>query len=65
MLKVKEKISGTFASFRGGEIFARIRGYISTLKKNNQSVLKDYTLDNYPANISFISFCKFVKLGVS
>ena len=41
MIKVKEKISGTFASFKGGEIFARIRGYISTVKKNNRSVLEE------------------------
>jgi transposase len=39
MIKVKQKISGTFASFRGGEIFCRIKGYISTLKKNNKNVL--------------------------
>ena len=47
MIKVKEKISGTFASFRGGEIFARIRGYISTLKKNKRPVLEELrnTLD--------------------
>jgi len=40
MIKVKEKISGSFASFKGGEIFCRIRSYISTLKKNNLSVFK-------------------------
>jgi transposase len=41
MIKVKEKISGTFASLKGGKIFARIRGYISTLKKNDRPVLKE------------------------
>jgi len=40
MIKVKEKISGTFASFNGGEIFCRIKSYISTLKKNNFPILK-------------------------
>ena len=40
MIKVKEKISGSFASFKGGEMFCRIRSYISTLKKNNVAVLQ-------------------------
>ena len=39
MIKVKQKISGTFASFRGAEFFCRIKSFIATLKKNNLSVL--------------------------
>lgn len=39
MTKVKQKISGTFRTFSGAEHFARIRGYISTLKKQSKSVI--------------------------
>lgn len=39
MVKVKQKISGTFRSTDGADCFARIRGYISTVKKKGLGVL--------------------------
>lgn len=40
MTKVKQKISGTFRSIRGSKWFARIRGYIGTIKKQKSEILK-------------------------
>jgi transposase len=39
MMKVQQKISGGFRTTAGATAFCRIRGYISTLKKQGQHVL--------------------------
>ncbi|NJQ98680.1 MAG: transposase [Hydrococcus sp. CSU_1_8] len=39
MVKLKQKISGTFRSDSGARMFCRIRGYISTLRKQELNVL--------------------------
>jgi transposase len=43
MLKVKHKVSGGFRSPDGAAYFCRIRGYISTLRKQGYSVLDGLT----------------------
>ena len=43
MLKVKHKVSGCFRSPEGADYFCRIRGYISTLRKQEHSILHGLT----------------------
>jgi transposase len=38
MMKLQQKISGTFRSEEGAAWFCRVRGYISTVKKNEMPV---------------------------
>lgn len=43
MTKVKQKISGCFRSMQGAKIFARVRGAISTVKKQRHNVIEALT----------------------
>ena len=38
MVKSKEKISGGFRTFKGAQVFARIRGYFSTARKQGENL---------------------------
>ena len=41
MMKLKQKISGTFRSLKGAQCFAGIRGYISTVRKHEGNVFEE------------------------
>lgn len=39
MVKLKQKIAGSFRTFFGGEVFCRVRSYISTARKQGWNIL--------------------------
>jgi transposase len=41
MMKVQQKISGTFRTVQGAQVFARIRSYVSTVRKNQRNVFEE------------------------
>lgn len=43
MIKVRQKISGCFRTSKGASIFARIRGFVSTARKQGKSILDSLT----------------------
>jgi transposase-like protein len=52
MIKVKQKISGSFRTFRGAESFLAIRSYISTARKNRLPI--------FPAIVSALNGNPFI-----
>jgi transposase len=43
MMKVQQKISGAFRTLHGARMFARIRAYLSTARKNRRNVFQETT----------------------
>jgi transposase len=40
MIKIRQKISGGFRTLPGARVFARIRSYISTCRKQGRNILE-------------------------
>lgn len=53
-VKLKQKVSGCFRTFHGAEVYARIEGYVSTLRKNKFDIFKELTNVFTSTNVDFI-----------
>jgi hypothetical protein len=53
MAKVRQKISGCFRTLENARSYARIRSFISTLKKQNRSILQNLALVHSRPNYGF------------
>ncbi|MEM6815530.1 MAG: hypothetical protein AAF600_14280, partial [Bacteroidota bacterium] len=54
MIKTRQKISGCFRSVKSGKAFASIRGYISTLNKQDINILEGLqTLCSTPQDVIY------------
>ncbi|MFL5662837.1 MAG: transposase, partial [Ktedonobacteraceae bacterium] len=55
MVKVQQKVSGCFRSPTGADAFCRIRGYISTMRKQGHALLPllEGALAGYPLSPAF------------
>jgi transposase len=53
--KVQQKVSGGFRSVTGAQAFCRIRGYLSTLRKQGMSLLTalEQALAGHPVSPAF------------
>ena len=52
-MKLKQKICGCFRSFHGAEVYARIEGYLSSLRKNKFNIFEELSNVFSSSNFDF------------
>jgi len=59
MAKVRQKISGCFRSIENARTYARIRSFISTLKKQGRNIIQNLALVHSQHNYSFLELFSY------